>query len=142
MEDKSHLTARHRVKLSTPMKYLQGRVRLGHRTLDYGCGRGFDADQLGMDKYDPTFFKTVPTGKYDIVTCIYVLNVVDKPTQNVILENILCLLKDGGCGYVAVRRDPTRDGYTSLGTYNRYVILDKPVFKRVKGSFCIYTMTK
>ena len=49
--NKSYKTAKSRQTLSVPMRYL--RLCLNGRLLDYGCGKGSDADALGMEKYDP-----------------------------------------------------------------------------------------
>ena len=70
MKNKSHLTAIKRTKLSVPIRGLDLK---GKRVLDYGCGRGSDADLLGADKYDPYYFPERPTGKYDVILCTYVL---------------------------------------------------------------------
>lgn len=47
-------TAITRKTLSTPMKWLDDHHMLAcnrpNRRLDYGCGKGFDADLLGMHK--------------------------------------------------------------------------------------------
>ena len=53
------------------MKAIQGYIRdegiRNYTSLDYGCGRGTDADLLGMDKYDPNWFGVEilePSGKF------------------------------------------------------------------------------
>ena len=46
--------------------------------LDFGCGRGTDAATYGMDAYDPYWRPEKPTGPYDTIVCIYVLNVVSQ----------------------------------------------------------------
>ena len=76
-----HRTAIERKKVSAPMKFLEDEGHLEGRVLDYGCGRGFDAGALGLESYDPYFFPEVPKGKFDTITCNYVLNVVDEETE-------------------------------------------------------------
>lgn len=78
------------------------------KVLDYGCGRGFDADTLGFSKYDPYwgFFADDENQiNYEAITCIYVLNVVTKEVQQEILRQVKALLIPGGSAYFAVRRD-------------------------------------
>ena len=125
------------------MSHLNKFVFLGGQ-LDYGCGRGYDADNLGMVKYDPHYFpnQDVLRARYTHVTCNYVLNVVDLPTQVEILQKINDLLLDNGVAYITVRRDVKKDGFTSKGTYQRNVILDLPIVKEVRGQYCIYRLDK
>ena len=61
--DNSHKTAIKRNKLSAPMRYLSENNLLKGDLLDYGCGRGDDADLLSMDKYDPPIVLS-----YDTIT--------------------------------------------------------------------------
>lgn len=121
-KNNSHLTAVSRQALSVPMRRLAsaGLVDpLRHRVLDYGCGRGGDADRVGMDKYDPYYFPEEPQGPYDVVVCIYVLNVIPSPRRRrEVLSNIRGLLAPGGRAYVTVRRRIKRgEGWTSRGTW-------------------------
>ena len=73
----SHKTAITRTKMSAPVKFLKGQGLLQGRTLDYGCGKGFDADVLQCSKYDPHFSPELPKGKFDTIICNYVLNVIE-----------------------------------------------------------------
>lgn len=91
--------------------------------LDFGCGYGFDADEVGADKYDIHFFPDKPEGRYRIITCIYVLNTLGEELQEPILEDILGMLELDGFAYVVVRRDHFKEGLTSTGTYQRKVVL-------------------
>lgn len=111
--------------------------------LDYGCGRGDDAEALGMSKYDPHYFpnKEPLNQKYDLVTCNYVLNVVDPNGQEIILNRIRDLLVPGGTAYISVRRDIKQEGFTTKGTFQRNVVLDLPVVVEKKKHFCIYKLT-
>jgi len=75
------------------------------RRLDYGCGKGYDADALGMFKYDPHFAREEPAGKFDRIYCGYVLNVLDKKEGQEVVDKIKSLLTPGGTAYIVVRRD-------------------------------------
>jgi len=124
----SNKTAISRKKLSAPMKFLIKRGLI-HKNppnldqLDYGCGRGTDADELGMDKYDPYWFDEFPTQLYDNITCHYVLNTIpDEYARKCVLINTFGLLKRGGTLYVAIHnRLSELKGWTSLGTWQGYV---------------------
>ena len=143
MTNKAHLTAIKRNRLSAPMAYLNKSVFLGGQ-LDYGCGRGEDADIIGMKKYDPHYFpnEDVLRPRYTYVTCNYVLNVVDAVEGSKILSSIIDILTPNGVAYISVRRDVKQDGLTKKGTYQRNVILNLPVVHEKKGSFCIYRLDK
>jgi hypothetical protein len=133
-------TAMTRSKPSLPMRELEEQGLLQGRMLDYGAGKGFDADRLGMEKYDPTFWPEAPEGSFDTITCNYVLNVVPPESEDEILGHIEELLAPGGTAYIAVRRDVKRDGLTGSGTYQRRVELDLPVLVEKKGAFAIYVL--
>lgn len=97
----SHKTAIARRKLSRPARifepYLYGKV------LDFGCGRGTDADILHAHKYDPHYFPVKPEKKsFDCVMCIYVLNTIEGFPDKV-LKKALTYLKPGGLIMVATR---------------------------------------
>ena len=98
-------TATKRRKVSAPVRWLQEKELLKGRILDYGSGRGFDADAISSDRYDPYWHPVKPTGKYDTIICNYVLNVVSEEVQKAIIEDIRNLLKKDGVAYVSVRRD-------------------------------------
>ena len=112
----SHLTAKERDKLSFPMNWLKKNNKLVGEILDFGCGFGSDANLLNnqkfsFDKYDKFYFKDYPKNKYDTISCIYVLNVVDVWEQSDILMSITNLLKPNGKAYFAVRRDVKKEGF-------------------------------
>lgn len=125
----SHKTARVRSQFSVPMKYICTSGLLKGRCLDYGCGRGSDAAGLGIEKYDPYYYNIKPKGKFDTITCIYVLNVVSKKEQDEILSKIKRLLNKGGKAYFAVRRDIEKTGWNQRGTYQRIVKLPFKLLK-------------
>ena len=140
LNNRSHCTAITRKNPSVPMRNLNklGLLENG-RKLDYGCGRGFDADFFHMDRFDPHYSPATPTKKYDTITCNYVLNVVNKDQGARILQKIEDLLKDGGTAYITVRRDIKKEGKTSKGTYQRNVFLDLPILKET-STYCTYFM--
>jgi hypothetical protein len=141
----SYKTAIDRDKPSTPMRWLEENNLLGgkfDRKLDYGCGRGFDADYYNMIGYDPHFRPKLPTGKFRIIVCNYVLNVVSQLEANFILYNIRALLVESGVAYITVRRDIKVDGLTDKGTYQRNVKLDLPKVNEIEDEYCIYKMEK
>jgi len=125
------------------MQYLLNTHKLAARGrhLDYGCGKGQDADRLGMDKFDPHFFPELPGAQYTTITCNYVLNVVEDPaTQVNIINHIRELLTEDGKAYVTVRADVKVDGPTSKG-WQGTVTLNFPIVKKTSG-YTIYRVTK
>lgn len=143
-------TAITRKTLSTPMKWLEDHHMLGcnhpNRRLDYGCGKGFDADLLGMHKYDLNHFPEMPQGKFDIITCNYVLNVIEDPSERQkVVDDILSRLADCGTAYIAVRNDLDTDekGFTtSKGTWQGHVGVPRPfVMIRKCAGYRLYSHT-
>lgn len=112
----SHLTAKEREALSFPAKFLLSKNVLNDTVLDFGCGFGKDVELLkakGFDivGYDPFYFPTFPTQKFDTIICFYVLNVLLAEEQANVLMNVSALLKPNGKAYFAVRRDLQNEGY-------------------------------
>jgi len=138
----SHKTAISRNKLSAPMNYLFKNHLIPGSALDYGCGKGFDADWLFMDSYDPYFRPSFPTKHYDTITCIYVLNVIESPGERQdVLNAIKSLLNPKGIAYVAVRNDKDKlKGKTSKG-WQGHIVLDLHVVRTTKG-YVIYKLVK
>jgi SAM-dependent methyltransferase len=141
--DMAYKTAITRKTLSSPAKRLRDGGYLLGRVLDYGCGRGKDADELGCEGYDPHWRPSLPVGKFDTIMCNYVLNVIesDKVRRDV-LADIAGLLTDDGVAYIAVRNDRAAlKGLTKIGTWQGRVILALPIIH--KGSDCvIYKLCK
>jgi len=137
----AHQTAISRKGPSAPMKWLDKQGLLaGGRRLDFGCGRGADADHFGMDGFDPHWRPEEPTGHYDLVTCNYVLNVIGRKEQGEVLARVERLLKPGGGrAFFSVRRDLPREGKSGRGCYQRFVTLDLPLITE-NGSFAVYEM--
>lgn len=81
LDSNSYLAAITRKYLSSIGKCVSGLlVENPHYShLDYGCGRGGDVQKL-RDKgfnsigYDPYYFPDLPEGKFDLVSCGFVLN--------------------------------------------------------------------
>ena len=140
MKDKSHKTAMRRKNPSVPAKFL--RTKLRGRVLDYGCGHGIDADFFKCEKFDPYWAAEVPKGKFDTITCTYVINTVTEDEQRAILERIRHFLRDQDSkAFVTVRRDTFKEGLQIGGTFQRTVQLSRiPIegllcrsFRKVSG---------
>jgi ATP adenylyltransferase len=121
-----------------PLKWLYERGLIYGRTLDYGSGRGCWYD---MTCYDPHWRPGYPTGKYDTITCIYVLNVVPAKVEFKIVKDIKDLLKLGGIAYFAVRRDLPREGKAGRGIWQRYVELPMELISETRTR-AIYAMRR
>ena len=139
MTSKAYLTAITRTSPSAPCRWIFENGLLVGKKLDYGCGKGFDADHYGMDKYDPHYFKTLPTSTYDTIVCTYVLNVISEPQGEFILKMTKKLLNPGGNVYFTVRRDITKPRISARGTFQRSVTLDLEILRET-SKFCIYHM--
>lgn len=112
----SQFTAKERNKLSFPTQWLLNKNKLIGEILDFGCGLGFDVNDLktkgfkidGYDKYHRTDY---PVKKYDTIICNYVLNVLQPDEQPEVLMAVSELLKPTGIAYFAVRRDINYEGF-------------------------------
>ena len=138
-----HKTAITRRKPSAPMQYLLTTNRLCGRMLDWGCGKGFDAQYFGMTGYDPYYCSTLPSGQFDTITSNYVLNVIKSPkVRQSVMRAILSYLKPDGMAYISVRNDLTNlNGYTKIGTWQGKVELDLPIVFKKSGQFIIYELS-
>ena len=143
--NKAHLTAIARKAPSVPMRRLEKANRLhGRNMLDYGCGRGYDADHYGMDKHDPYYYDRgdLCSEDYDVITCNYVLNVIESETaRQIVINDIKDLLMSGGIAYITVRRDIKTEGYTKRNTYQTNIHLNLPILWENK-QYCTYILTK
>ena len=111
-----YLTAIKRTDLSVPTRYLLQHNLLKGKILDYGCGFGYDTDELknrGFDiqGYDYYYRPDYPEDKFDTIICNYVLNVLEPYAQAEVMMNVSNLLKPNGTAYYAVRRDLTEEGF-------------------------------
>lgn len=138
--NKAYLTAISRKSLSVPAKWLIEQDLISKNHLDYGCGKGGDADRLSCDKYDPHYFPDKPVKRYDSITCTYVLNVLDSTDVANVVESIRQLLTYNGKAYISVRRDIKKEGVTSKGTYQYMVYLNESVLYE-NSSFALYEIT-
>lgn len=137
----SHLTALTRKRPSSPIRFLFKNNLIQGRVLDYGCGKGFDADYFGFDKFDPYYFHKSLFGLYDCIICSYVLNVVGETEQKKMINRIRNLLAPKGRAYFTVRRDLPKQGRAGRGCFQRYVILKYPKIYE-NSDYCIYQINK
>lgn len=78
-----------------------------------------------------------PKIKFDVITCNYVLNVLDEDEARQTITSALSLLKKHGMAFFTVRRNIKKEGFTSKRTFQRNVILDFEIVKQ-NSDFCIY----
>lgn len=125
--DSSPSTAMARQGPSKPIGRLIASIdQTKHKSvLDYGCGRGADVRAMlraGLDAtgFDPYWNPTRPKGRFDIVSCIYVLNVIIRPLDRLGLLEAIDTHSDGGL-FIAVRSakevaaEAARAGWSSIG---------------------------
>ncbi len=136
----SQFTAIKRAKPSAPMRWLHSNGLLVGRTLDFGCGRGMDASCFDLEAYDPYWRPDMPTGLFDTIACIYVLNVVTLEQSGGIIEQLKDKLNPGGKAYFAVRRDLKR-ARKGRGCIQRRVTLSLASVREV-SSYQIYVYEK
>lgn len=120
-----YLTAIKRTDLSVPTRYLLNKGLLKGRILDFGCGFGFDTDELyrqGLDivGYDYYYRPDYPSGQFDTIICNYVLNVLEPYAQAEVMMNVSNLLKPTGTAYYAVRRDIEEEGFRLHAIHKQY----------------------
>lgn len=128
-----HLTAIERTSLSYPTRWLKEHGLLKAEILDFGCGFGYDTDELqkqGFDiqGYDNYHRPEYPQKRFDTIICNYVLNVLEPNEQAEVLMSVSELLKPTGKAYFAVRRDLKNEGFRThyvhkLPTYQSNVLL-------------------
>lgn len=143
-QNKAHLTAISRSKVSQPMRWLYENDMLhGETKLDYGCGKGFDADHFEMDKFDPYYFNTnLKSSHYETITCNYVLNVIQSDSELVdCLKKIQDLLTQLGIAYITVRRDVKESYVSKRGTFQRPVYLNLNSLRKT-SQYETYILTK
>lgn len=143
--NKSHLTAISRKSPSAPMKWLKDMGLLTGKMLDYGCGRGLDADTFGMEKYDPFWFKCddFSVSEFDTITCNYVLNVIEDPIErSMAILQMQRWVKPTGNIYISVRADKQNlNGYTKRGTWQGYIVLGNKLIHSC-SAFDLYQVAK
>ena len=112
----SHLTAKERITISFPARFLLKQELLVGDVLDFGCGYGKDveglkAKSISVIGYDKHYFPNYPSKKFDTIICLYVLNVLLPEEQAKVLMEVSQLLKPSGKAYFAVRRDIKNQGF-------------------------------
>ena len=133
IKNNPHLTAIERTSVSFPTRLLKERNLLIGDILDFGCGFGYDTDQLqksgfNIVGYDNFYRPEYPNKRFDTIICNYVLNVLEPNEQAEVLMSVSELLKPTGKAYFAVRRDLKNEGFRThyvhkLPTYQSNVIL-------------------
>ena len=102
-------TARTRTGPSAPAQHLHAHAPelLRGRVLDFGSGRGADAEALRATAYDPHHPKASvrkrPTGTFSTVLATYVLNVLPKDERHAALREAAGYVRPGGHLVLAVR---------------------------------------
>lgn len=134
-------TAITRKNLSLPSRYLLETNRLQGDCLDYGCGKGFDCDALGMPGFDTNHRPELPQGQYDTIICNYVLNVIESPGERFdTVMHIMSLLRPGGTAYISVRNDSFKEGYTSTGSWQGKVSVPFGTLVKKCSGYRMYTV--
>jgi DNA phosphorothioation-associated putative methyltransferase len=120
-------TAIARKSMSMPMRTAREAsvITTATSVLDMGCGRGIDVDFLrqqeisafGFDPYWHYFPALLDVT--DVVSCIYVLNVIENTQERVELIQ-LCWQLSRKSLVLAVRTEAGQNGFTSIGTYQIY----------------------
>jgi|2_EtaG_2_1085320.scaffolds.fasta_scaffold00330_31 hypothetical protein len=138
--ENAYKTAITRSKLSTAAQYLVDNDLLKGKCLDFGCGKGFDCDALGIDGYDPHYRpRHLEFDGYDTVMCNFVLNCLPEEEWFDVIKGIIGTLKlDGGIAYISVRNDKKNlNGFTMKDTFQTFVELDYPIVKKT-SNFVMY----
>jgi diadenosine tetraphosphate (Ap4A) HIT family hydrolase len=133
IKNNPHLTAIERTSMSFPTRILKEQQLLIGEILDFGCGFGFDTDQLQKEGYnivgyDNYYRPEYPQKRFNTIICNYVLNVLESNEQAEVLMDVAELLKPTGKAYFAVRRDLKNEGFRThyvhkQPTYQSNVIL-------------------
>ena len=117
--------------LSKTARTLLEQGRIHGRVLDYGCGLGFDADQLGWDAFDPYYRPAAPAGPYAVIVCNHVVNILTRESRANLIARIDALLAGGGFAYFSTARNiPTTGKRGPRRRIQNYVVLDLPSIYR------------
>ena len=112
---KSEKTAISRKELPVPVR--KAKNFIAGRILDYGCGRGSVGRILGprVTSYDPYYAPEKPSGRFDTVLLIYVLNVLTWPDRKKVLNDIKKYMAPGSTLVIGVRTKSELDGLGKRG---------------------------
>lgn len=123
-------TAISRTEPSKPTRMVAGEFQ--KKILDYGQGKGKDVEWLrdhikGYDPYYENRPELLTDNTYDVVLNNYVLNVIPAKEREMVLRDIVRILKPCGYAYISVRDDsekvagtPHEDGViTAKGTFQK-----------------------
>ena len=112
------------------------------RTLDYGCGWGFDADHFKWESFDPYYRPKKLQGPFDTIVCLSVINALSKNNRTKVIQKIRDLLAEDGTAYFSVPRDIPTSGKMGLHhSFQNYVVLTLPSIFSDK-SMEIYVLKK
>lgn len=144
----SKLSAMKRNKMSQPMNWLikNHMIFKQDSILDYGCGQADDIrfmKELGydIDGFDINWKNYTPTKhQYDVVTCLYVLNIVDPEDRQDLLKKIYKLLAYNGMAYFAVRGDINEVTETSRGWVQYPVRISEDFIVKKTTSMILYSV--
>ena len=150
----SHRTAIARKSLPAPTRWLISKGLITGHVLDFGCGKCKPLNDAILTKlpnvksvtsYDPHWEPDtcmIPYF-YDVVLCTYVLCTLPEEAVSNILYRIQLALRPTGVAYITVRNDEPKNGYgiSSLGTYQRRVVLDYLLEKRKCALYRTYMLT-
>lgn len=132
LNNNSHKTAISRKKASVPARLLMEKLfdsydnRPFKTLLDWGCGRGKDVEYfqshgLNAKGYDPYWECDSPSEDTDMVTCSYVLNVIESEAQRVqCVKAATHWLKDNGFVMLTARSKKEVDRHAKKGGWNHY----------------------
>lgn len=97
--------------------------------LDYGCGRGKDVlfyrslgiEAYGYDPYPPFGWNVLPNVTFDLVTLVFVLNVLTDPAKRIsVLRAAVAMVRTGGYLFVATRSPATIQKEAKLKGWKPY----------------------
>lgn len=101
------------------------------RTLDYGCGFGFDADHFGWESFDPYYRQTKPVGVFNTIICNHVANMLTRASRAAMFMEIDRLLTAKGAAYICVSRKIPEIGKAGIRQrIQNYVVLSLPSIHR------------
>lgn len=130
MEIHPHKTAITRKKESPIASFLFSNGYLSSKkVLDYGAGRGKDysfyienkLDAYAYDSWDEYGFSKNPVGTFDIITCLFVFNVLTTEKERVdVLLKIKNLMTKNSILYLAVRSEQHIEKLAKKNNWEKY----------------------